>query len=332
MQHRKVKVGLYGSNGHQIHGLLVDHPWAELGAVAAFAGELPEPLRGKPGVAYYESLEQMAADPEIELISLCSPRRKDQAADAIACLRAGKHVYAEKPCALTEEELDAIIETARSTGRLFHEMAGTAFEWPYAGMRELIRDGAIGEVVQVFAQKSYPYHDRRPQDEDVDGGLVLQCGVHAMRFVEHVTGRRIARVEAFETSLGNPVAGGGLKMAASVAGTLDNGGTASVIANYFNQRAFGSWGNEHLRVFGTKGFVEAVDGGKRTRLVTADGDQGELRRTETGKAADPGAAGLYFSWVIDEIRGVSAMPIALEEELHPVRMVIRAKRSAERNG
>lgn len=43
-------------------------------------------------------------------------------------------------------------------------------------------------MVQVIAEKSYPYHERRPRDEDVDGGLILQCGVHAMRFVEHVAG------------------------------------------------------------------------------------------------------------------------------------------------
>lgn len=44
-------------------------------------------------------------DETLDLISLCSPSRKNQAKDAIECLRAGKHVYAEKPAAFSEKEL-----------------------------------------------------------------------------------------------------------------------------------------------------------------------------------------------------------------------------------
>jgi predicted dehydrogenase len=54
----------------------------------------------------------------------------DQASDAIGCLEAGRHVYAEKPSALIEVELDAILKVARRSGRQFLEMAGTIFEAP----------------------------------------------------------------------------------------------------------------------------------------------------------------------------------------------------------
>ncbi len=64
--------------------------------------------------------------------------------EAIRCLEGGKHVYAEKPCAMTESDLDAIIETSRRTGNRFHEMAGTAWEQPYFIMRQRNQDGAIG--------------------------------------------------------------------------------------------------------------------------------------------------------------------------------------------
>ena len=65
-----------------------------------------------------------------------------------------------------------------------------------------------GEIVQVFAQKSYPWHESRPQDEAVDGGLTLQVGIHAARFVEHVTGIRISSLDLIETTHGNPTANG----------------------------------------------------------------------------------------------------------------------------
>lgn len=64
--------------------------------------------------------------------------------------RAGKHVYAEKPCALNESDLDRIVATAHETGLLFREMAGTAFGRPYYAMREIVASGFLGEIVRSF--------------------------------------------------------------------------------------------------------------------------------------------------------------------------------------
>ena len=252
----------------------------------------------------------------MELVSLCSPRRRDQARDAIRCLEAGKHVYAEKPCAFTEADLDAILATAARTGRQFHEMAGTAFEQPYFAMRELVATGRLGPVIQVFAQKSYPYFDGRPQDEDIDGGLLRQVGIHAVRMIEHGAGVRVTEVQALETELGNRQRTG-LRMAANLQCRLANGGLASIIANYLNQPGFGSWGNETLRIFGEKGFVEATDGGTRTRLVLGEKNCGPL--DVSAPVED------YFTRYLKSLRGLDTMPLPLEDELHPTRIVNRAK-------
>jgi predicted dehydrogenase len=319
----KIGVALYGGNGHQIQDLLVDHPKAQLVAVAEFdRAQLPLPLRDRTDIAQCRTLEELLADPRAEMVSLCSPRRRNQAAQACAALRAGKHVYAEKPCAMTEADLDQIMETARQTGCQFHEMAGTAFDQPYLAVREVVQSGVLGEIVQVFAQKSYPYHDRRPQDEDVDGGLTAQAGVHALRMVEHVAGQRIAEIQAFETRLGNPVPGGGLRMASSLMMRLESGGLASVLVNYLNPKGMGRWGNDHLRIFGTQGFVEATDGGARTRLVVGEEDRGPLDTS----APSPD----YFDLYLDALSGGAPMPLAPDEEVHPTRMTIRARQSAYR--
>ncbi len=320
----KTGIALYGANGHQIIHLLEQNPRAELVAVAAVHENLLETLQKKhPGLRYYATLEEMLQDSKVELVSLCSPVRANQATEAILCLKAGKHVYAEKPCAMTETELDEIMETTRQTGMQFHEMAGTAFLQPYLAMRGMIREGVIGEVIQVLAQKSYPYFNERPQDERTDGGLICQNAIHAFRFIEHVAGQRISSVYAFETNLGNPYKDGGLMMAASMAMTLENGGVANVTANYLNPKGFGLWGNEHLRIFGTKGFIESTDGGARTRLIVEDRDFGEIDLSGEGRD--------YFEMYLDCLSGAKPMPLSLEEELHPTRMVIRAKRSARGN-
>lgn len=318
-----VALALWGGNGHQIHGQLARHPRLQLIAFGAFDSKITGELRSRhPHARVCATFDELLAVPGLELVSLCSPRRSEQADHAIAALEAGIHVYAEKPCATTEVDLDRILAAAaRSTAR-FHEMAGTACEQPYWAMRQLIQAGTIGDVVQVSAQKSYPFFEGRPRDEALDGGLIAQNGVHAMRFVEHVAGVRAVSIEAIDTRLGDRRDSSDLKMAASMMGRLANGGIFSIVANYLNPRGFGSWGNEMLRVFGTQGLIESVDGGVRTRLVVGDDDRGAI---DTSVAAPD-----WLACVIANAMDRQPMPFDLETELHPTRMVLRARVSAER--
>jgi predicted dehydrogenase len=315
-----LRVGLHGTNGHQIHGALVAHPLAKLVALSDFSADnLPPALRDDAAIRHHPTLDALLADPNVDLVVLCSARRADQAADALRALRAGKHVLAEKPCALVESDLDALLATARETGRVFREMAGTAFSQPYLAMREVVRSGRLGEIVQVVAEKSYPYFDARPQDEAIDGGLIAQNAIHALRFVEHVAGTPIARIRAAETTLGNPVAatGGGLRMAASLVLTLANGGVASLAANYLNPRGTGVWGEESLKILGTQGFVESRAGGAFTPRVIGGVDHGQL------DLAPPRETWLstFFAFLL----GRAEMPLTPEEELSPTRWALRAK-------
>ena len=315
---RKVGVGLYGSNGHQIPASkFVNHPHAVLVAVAG-----PQKNPPSENVKRYATLDELLSDSAVELVSLCSPRRADQVRDAIRCLEAGRHVYAEKPSALTEADLDLILATARRAGRQFHEMAGTAFTPHYGAMRQLVREGAIGEVVQVFVQKSYRYGQRRPQDEAIDGGMFLQAGIHAARLVEHVSGVRIKSLTGAETRFGSPESGDG-KTAATAQAVLENGGLATIILNYLNPAGTPlPHGNETLRIFGTKGFIESDEGGARTRLVTP----GNI-------APLPPVTGIdYFDSFLANLAAGAPMPLTLEEELHPLRLLLRAKEDLRANG
>ena len=278
---KPIHIGLWGVNGHQIHRQLAQHPRLRLTALGAFDTESESALlREFPDVKVCCSFEEFLSVPGLEMVSLCSPFRSEQAGHAITALEAGIHVYAEKPCATTEADLDRIETAAARSTATFHEMAGTVCEQPYWAMRRIVLAGIVGEVVQVLAQKSYPYYAGRPLSERVDGGLVAQNGVHAMRFVEHITGMKAVSAQALRTRLGDAREGSDLRMACSIMGALPNGGIYSIIANYLNPKWFGSWGNEMARVFGTDGMVEAVDGGKRTRLVVGGEDRGSIDLSE----------------------------------------------------
>jgi predicted dehydrogenase len=313
----KIKFGFWGSNGHQLHNSLDVYPDVELCIVGALGKGIEIALLEKyPDVLVCNDYDEFLKFRGLELISLCAPMRVEQPDLAIKALQAGINVYAEKPSALTTDKLNELIAVAKECSAIYHEMADTVFYKPYWQMKEIVEAGSIGEVVQVFAQKSYPNPGTRPTSELQDGGLIEQNGVHALRFVEQITGLKCETVSAIETSLGDDRVNSDLNIASSLMGTLENGGIFTVIANYLNQPGFGQWGNEQVRVFGTKGWMESVDGGQKTRLVVGDKDFGEIDTSE--EPPD------WFDLVIKNIKG-DEMPFDLDKELHPTRMVVRAK-------
>jgi len=312
---KKLGIGLYGGNGHQIEQALAAHPRAELVAVAAF-GERPIPAKCGE-VARYSTLEELLSDTRVEMVSLCSPRRADQAADAMKCLLAGRHVYGEKPSALCEEDLDRLIATAAQTGCRYHEMGAAALDQPYLAMSGLVRSGAIGEVVQVFVQKSYPWGAWRPKEEAVDGGLATQVGIYPLRFIEQVAGLKVSSMEIRETRLGNDHPESDCCRAVSMLMTLENGGVASAICNYLNPSRHLSWGYDIVRVFGTEGIVESnlLDGIAR---LLKPGAPPELIDTSAPTRST-------LDLMIDSLLDGTPSQMSLVDELSPTRSVIRAK-------
>lgn len=321
---KKLKVGLYGQYGHQIHEKLYCNPNAELVAVCNVSSEYVDKVEKNCNkkINVYSCLDEMLKDDTVDLVSLCSPRRVEQENDAIKCLLAGKHVYAEKPAAFSEEGLNKILKTARETGFEFHEMADSIFVEPYWTAQNIVKSGKIGEVVQVYVQKSYPLNaDVRPQNEETDGGLIRQAGIHAIRFLEHITGLEVKNVKVYQTHLGN-INREGLYTASSWAMTLNNGGVASACINYLNPKSFGSWGNECVRIFGTGGMLELVDGAKKTHIYTNDADEGEIDVSQSD-CRD------FFDFLVEHLLFGNEMPMSLETELHPLKVVIKAFENAE---
>ncbi len=315
---KRLKIALYGANGHQIFKQAEANTSCELCAVCAIPTEKLQALTAyqENRLSVYNSFEELLADTNIDLVSVCSPIRARQAAEIIALLKSGKHVYAEKPAALSEAELDCIIKTADECGREFHEMATTAFEPAFYRLHEFMKSKPLGNVVQIYVQKSYKMRSKRPQDDTTDGGLTRQVGIHAFRFIEHVIGERITTVNTFETHLGNPVEGGGLYTASSCIMQLENGGVASACINYLNPQCFPTHGNETIRVFGSHGMAEVVNGGASATVYPTGGKPFELEMLPPPD---------FFDMYVSHLLYGTPLPFDRDTELHPLRMVLRAK-------
>jgi predicted dehydrogenase len=107
---RQIGLGLWGANGHQIHGQLDRYPRLKLVAFGGFGGDADTELQaGYPQARQCNSLEELLEITGVELVSLCSPLRTNQVDDTILALGKGIHVYAEKPCATTEADLDRLV-------------------------------------------------------------------------------------------------------------------------------------------------------------------------------------------------------------------------------
>ena len=310
-----IGLACYGGNGHQIHrhpalvGLAQLIGTAEISAAADLPGRR------------YADLDELLADPAVELVSLCSPRRADQAADALRCLRAGKHVLAEKPCAFSESELDALLTAAATAGRCFREMAGSERLPHYTALGTVIASGRIGVPFQVLVQKSYPWHADRPQDEGIDGGLFLQAGIHAARIAEAMAGSPLVAIVADETGLGNP-GSGDLRMASAMLLRHASGCVSSAIINYGNTRTSGVWGNDTVRVFGPDGFVVSERDGESLTLVPQDGPPQVL-----APAVD---AASHLRLFLGELHGeLTDLPTAADE-VRPLRLMLRARANLRR--
>ncbi len=261
---KTLRIGCFGLKGHQIHGHVRDLARAELRAFGGIPAEQWDEMQkehpGKyDGVDFFEDFESFLDRAEIDLVSLCSPRRDDQAAHAAAALQSGLHVLAEKPMATSIEQLAALQSASESAAGSLRTMTAMIYFPAIQGMMRVIENGEIGEIVSIYAMKSYPYHPNRPQDRGIDGGLICQAGIHAVGTILHLTGLHFDEVFAYDTGIGNPQPGD-LQMGATISARMNNGAVASIVCNYCNPPKIGFWGNDQFRVHGTQGMIELVDG------------------------------------------------------------------------
>lgn len=120
---------------------------------------------------------------DIDLVDVCTPPYV-HAQISINAMRAGKNVVCEKPMAASLEECDAVLKTAKETGRMFSSIAQNRFRTPVKNLKALLESGLAGEVkhVQVdsFWWRGHCYYDLwwRGLWSKEGGGCTLNHAVH----------------------------------------------------------------------------------------------------------------------------------------------------------
>lgn len=150
----------------------------------------------------YPTLEAVLADPQVDAICLggCYGER---GAEAIAALKAGKHVYADKPLCTSLSDLDEIERLSKEKDL---KVGCYLMVRPAAGMKnlkEMIARGELGEIGCINITGQHPLqYGSRPMwyfEEGKHGGTINDIAIHGVDTVRFVTGLGLKKVTAART-------------------------------------------------------------------------------------------------------------------------------------
>lgn len=198
---------------------------------------------GIPEVA--EGYDSVTAAAPFDVAYIATPP-SEHARHAIACIEAGKAVLIEKPFASSVAEARRIADAARAQGVFCMEAMWTRFNPAARRLRDLVRDGAIGEVRQAhgaFCFTNEPDAANTSFDPQRGGGALAQLGVYPISLLHWLFGAPEA-VQAF-----GRIGDTGVEEEAAISLRFAGGVVATVNTSL---RALGDNG---LRIGGTHGSV-----------------------------------------------------------------------------
>jgi len=201
----KVRIGVIGAG---LRGSLAkywhEHEQSELVALADISVERQDRFKkliDHDDLEVTEDYRDLLKRDDIDAIAVLSPDYLHEE-HVIAALQAGKHVYAEKPLAITTEGCDRIIEAWQKSGK--HLMVGFNMRYMsmYQTMKEIIDSGVIGDIKAVWVRHFvgfggyFYYHDWHGNSKNTTS-LLLQKGSHDLDVIHWLTGKYTKKVSAF---------------------------------------------------------------------------------------------------------------------------------------
>lgn len=130
---------------------LINHPDLELVGVFDRDPERARRFSSHHGVRCYESLQQVLDDSSVELVANLTNPRSHFEVSSVA-LRAGKHVYTEKPLATSLTEAEQLVEMAESRALLLGSAPCTVLGETAQTMWKALRENRIGTPRLVYAE------------------------------------------------------------------------------------------------------------------------------------------------------------------------------------
>ena len=316
-----VRIGVIGcgSMGRALARTLEEVKGAKVTACADSDEERARTLAGELGARAFSDYRDLLALDDVDAVIIATPGFLHEEM-AVASAEAGKHIFCEKPMALSVASCDRMIEAARKAGVKL--MVGQVLRYipRFAKIKEIVDSGVLGEpfgmsIIRIsggWGGSDVPWRRRK----EMVGGVLFEVNVHELDFMCYIMGE-VERVAAFA---GNYVHGEvDYEDMVHLVLRFRNGGIGSLVGG--TSSAIGAYEG---KVFCKEGSIFWGWGGLRYRKFEGEEVHVEDEELPTG----PGVRRELREFV-EAIREGKPVTIPGEEGRRAVEVVEAAYRSAE---
>jgi predicted dehydrogenase len=324
-----MKVAVIGSTGHVNYVMkgLKETPQAKLVAVAPGSiGEtmdkvmrMADQIGSSP--ALYEDYRDMLDKEQPDIVAVAC-YFGDHARLAAEALKRGIHVFVEKPIATELEDLSKLKEAYQQSGKHLATMLGMRYMPTFYKAWQTIRDGAIGDIRLMHAQKSYRLGQRGAhfQVRETYGGTIPWVGSHAIDWLYWFSGEKFESVFASHSTHDN-LDHGQLEMSALCHFKWSNERYASASMDYLRPPEAPTSSDDRIRIAGTKGILEIRD--QRLLLIN------EANNGIQELALEP--EGDIFADFIRQVEQGVPCRVSAEDSFYVTEVCLKARQSADEN-
>jgi UDP-2-acetamido-3-amino-2,3-dideoxy-glucuronate N-acetyltransferase len=189
-----VNVGIVGL-GYWGRNLLRTFVGASAARVTVLAdldpARLAECADGYPGAAPVGDYEELLGRDDVDAVVLATPPSRHHPM-ALAALRAGKHVWVEKPLALTAADGRELVDAARARGRTLFVDETFLYDPLVREVKRLVDQGALGEICHLSLERLGMGRIRR------DSNVWWNSAPHDLSILFYLVPRRVLRVRLHE--------------------------------------------------------------------------------------------------------------------------------------
>ncbi len=269
----RIRVGVIGCGAISGRYLQTSRnfPVIEIAACADLNRQAAEKKAAEFAVPKVLEVDELLGDKSIDLVlNLTVP--KAHAPLSLAALKAGKHVYVEKPLAVTRADGQAILSEAKSRNLLVGCAPDTFLGWGLQTVRKAIDDGLIGRPVAFTAFMMCPGHEHwHPSPEfyyEVGGGPMLDMGPYYLTALLNCLGpvKRLSGLASVaipeRTISSEPNRGKKVRVETPdhITGSIEfEQGAVGTIVTSFATRFAPYDGKTPITIFGTEGTLLAPD-------------------------------------------------------------------------
>lgn len=215
MAERIIRLGIAGLGRAAVSVIpqLVRHPGFRMVAAAEPRAIAREAFVRDFDARAYTHFEALCGDREIDAVYIATPQ-EFHADYGILAAQAGKHIFMEKPIALTLEDAKRLQSAVEQAGVVLLVGRGShGFDAPVLQIRNIVSQGTYGPVrmMHTWAYTDFMYRPRRSEemDESRGGGVLFNQGPHQIDLLRVIAGAKATRVQAraWQLDPSRPVSG-----------------------------------------------------------------------------------------------------------------------------